>query len=498
MAGGPPGSNGDPDGRYNFNAGLLDGIQPYAYGQGRMGSDRNYQQIPHRIQEIIPLLYLPHADNNIQDLVPLSHAVDMGDIAFVLGTHRVQGVIFDRNLQLDSNISKSSLPSRNAFVNLPTVNYLLAGLQRLGDTKPFSLGQKQRDVTSWGRLAQDLDYNPMDKNKAKQIIMLLRTGFVPFGICAGSEDQGGQHETGFAPVQAAANHVTTMTVDGQNRDLVNFWRRNALDAGDEIIFRLEYLPTQNYTLNHYYKGIVHQMFPNQQLCWQLVPDVFRMTYNKTKYDGMPRNVCDYMPDYDYRLHGYWRIGQMFHSRARNDNPVQNYADDGVFLQGGLLHITFAPVWVQHEYPQNKASPDQETVQCPTNSIPLQCDKKRKGAFGFGLKTKALKTGQEDAGKIKFRFGAQNDPPHRFGQNISSDNKLEFGSNIPEPSNIHFGSDTTQKIKETENATDDSVAPPNNSDVPSASHLFNTSAVEAMAQAGKKLKVKVKKPTSSSL
>ena len=496
MAGGPPGSNGDPDGRYNFNAGLLDGIQPYAYGQGRMGSDRNYQQIPHRIQEIIPLLYLPHADSKIQDLVPLSHSVDMGDVAFILGTHRVQGVIFDRNLQLDSNISKSSLPSRNAFVNLPTVNYLLAGLQRLENTKPFSLGQKQRDVTSWGRLAQDLDYNPMDKDKAKQIITLLRTGFVPFGICAGSEDQGGQHETGFAPVQAAANHVTTMTVDGQNRDLVNLWRRNSLDAGDEIIFRLEYLPTQNYTLNHYYKGIVHQMFPDSKKCWQLVPDVFRMTYNKNNYDGVPRHICDYM-DYDYRLHGYWRIGQMFHSRARNDNPVHNYADDGVFLQGGLLHITFAPVWVQHEYLNTQVSPNQETVQCPTNSIPLACDKKRKGAFGFGLKTKTLKTGQEeDAGQIKLRFGAQNDPPYRFGQNSSSDNKLKFGSNIPEPSNIRFGSSTTQGSTET---VTESVAPPvSNSEgrIQTASEFFDTSAVAAMAQAGKKLKVKVKKPTSS--
>jgi hypothetical protein len=43
---GPEVINGDPDGRYNFNDSLLSGIVPYAYGQGRMGSDRNYQQIP--------------------------------------------------------------------------------------------------------------------------------------------------------------------------------------------------------------------------------------------------------------------------------------------------------------------------------------------------------------------------------------------------------------------------------------------------------------------
>ena len=42
---GPAGVDGDLDGKINFNNNLLSGIAPYAYGQGRMGSDRNYQQI---------------------------------------------------------------------------------------------------------------------------------------------------------------------------------------------------------------------------------------------------------------------------------------------------------------------------------------------------------------------------------------------------------------------------------------------------------------------
>ena len=52
IAGGPAGSNGVADGRYNFNSDLLSGITPYAYGESaRMGSDKNYQQIPHRLQK---------------------------------------------------------------------------------------------------------------------------------------------------------------------------------------------------------------------------------------------------------------------------------------------------------------------------------------------------------------------------------------------------------------------------------------------------------------
>jgi hypothetical protein len=57
---GPEGINGDPDGRYNFNESLLSGIVPYAGPKdGRMGSDRNYQQIPHRKQYPVPKIFLP-------------------------------------------------------------------------------------------------------------------------------------------------------------------------------------------------------------------------------------------------------------------------------------------------------------------------------------------------------------------------------------------------------------------------------------------------------
>lgn len=384
IANGPPGINADADGRYNFNSNLLEGITPYAYGQGRMGSDRSYQQVPHRIQQIIPMLHLPHADSKIQDLVALSHSVDQGDIAFVLGTHRVQGVLFDRALQLDSNIARSQLPARNAFINLPTCNYLLAGLQRLPKTQSIAFISQNRPMDAWSRLAQDLDFDPADGDVCNELMKLFRTAFVPYGICAGSENQGGQHETGLAPVQAAVNHVTTMTVDGQNRDLVNFWRRYDLNGGDQLILRFEYLPTRTYTLNHYYKGMVHQVFPTQEMCWQIVPDVYRVNYNRNLFDGIPRHECDDM-DYDYRLHGYWRIGQMFHHRAKNDSSVDRYSDDTVFLQGALLQVTFAPVWVQYDRPMKKiakaivSSSSRHAVASKQHA-----GAKRKHTFGLGV------------------------------------------------------------------------------------------------------------------
>jgi hypothetical protein len=56
-AGGPAGSNGSVDGVINGTSALLQNISPYALGKSaRTGSDRNYQQIPHRFQYIIPKL----------------------------------------------------------------------------------------------------------------------------------------------------------------------------------------------------------------------------------------------------------------------------------------------------------------------------------------------------------------------------------------------------------------------------------------------------------
>jgi len=134
---GPAGINGDPDGLYNFNGELLSGITPYAFGSGRMGSDRNYQQIPHRIQKIIPPVFLPYAEKLHNDsMMKVSHGVDQGDIAFAINSERVQSMLFDRVCMRDAKIFQMKIPNSTAFVNLATVNYILAGLQRLtaGDT----------------------------------------------------------------------------------------------------------------------------------------------------------------------------------------------------------------------------------------------------------------------------------------------------------------------------------------------------------------------------
>ena len=110
---------------------------------------------------------------------------------------------------------------------------------------------------------------------------VIRDTFKPIGICSTSEKQGGQHEVGMKPVQAAASFFVTLTVDGQNRDLVNLWRGVNVQGGDQLLLQLEYIYLANasrcqaYKLNHYYKGSVQrsvQMAAGMPGYFQLVPE----------------------------------------------------------------------------------------------------------------------------------------------------------------------------------------------------------------------------------
>jgi len=336
-AGGPAGSDGSVDGVINGTSALLENISPYAMGESaRTGSDRNYQQIPHRFQYIIPKLFLP-SFNNSDRRIPVSHAVDQGDIAFILyGTDRAW---FTSVEQFRGRVSPC------AFATIDVVNYILLCLQ----ASPNEI---------WEDVAKDLikhaDFKAALKKRRdkknldafdhvlifKALRMLVQQCFVPHGICAGSEHQGGQHEhDGGQPVQAAVNFVTTMTVDGKNVDLVNYWYETSVIAGDELIFRLEKqtVKTKVFHLTKYYKEPVPMSVDTSQNAngdygyWQLVPDILREPSGKARRVDKNKLWCD------HRIEGYWRIAQTFQTRAQN-NSVK------AFNQGLPLEVTFSPVW----------------------------------------------------------------------------------------------------------------------------------------------------------
>jgi len=342
-AGGPAGSDGSVDGVINGTSALLENISPYAFGKSaRTGSDRNYQQIPHRFQYIIPRLYIPHFDTERR--IHISHAVDQGDIAFLLYGGERAWLTTDKQF--------GARAPQCAFATIEVVNYILLCIQA-SQTRDWKLIRddliKHRDFTqAMERRTKQEEYKPFDNLKIfKAIRLLVQQVFVPHGICAGSEHQGGQHEhTGGQPVQAAVNFVTTMTVDGKNVDLVNYWYGLSMIAGDELIFRLEkqeIKESKEFHLSRYYKEPVSvSVNPYTRVTipvanidksyWQLVPDIMRKAPIQTDAAFDDKHWwCD------HRCEGYWRIAQTFQTRMQNNSS-------NAFTRGLPLEVTFAPVF----------------------------------------------------------------------------------------------------------------------------------------------------------
>ena len=331
-AGGPAGSDGSIDGVINGTGALLDNITPYAMGRSaRTGSDRNYQQIPHRYQYIIPKIWLPLFHG--EDHIPVSHAVDQGDIAFLLYA--------GSRAWWTSREQFAPRAPQCAFAGIDVVNYILACMQaspsmRWGNIREDLIKDKElfRAVHHFAKGAgKKTEFDDLYVFQA--VRMLVQQLFVPHGICAGSEKQGGQHEhDGPQAVIAPVNFVITMTVDGKNIDLVNYWFDKNMLAGDELIFRLKKEKVNRmFTLSSYYKQPQSQSIDTgEKECWQLVPDVLRQEPQTPKTE-----LCDADNAwFHHKCQGYWRIAQTFQTRARNNVHA--------FTRGTPLEVTFAPMW----------------------------------------------------------------------------------------------------------------------------------------------------------
>lgn len=334
VAGGPAGTDGTPDGVINGTNRLLSGITPYAYGESaRMGSDSNYQQVPHRVQYIVPPIHLPSWDSTTTHRV--CHVVDNGDLAFVLNTRGRQWFGASETV---TSIGPGTLP---IFGNLEVVNYILACMQ-VAPARAGNAGAASGGKRSWTKIREHLWKGMFDEEKLDDdddylhhmfglVMYSVENLFKPHGVCAGSEHQGGQHEESWAPVQAAVNYTTTMTVDGQNRDLVNYWHEQGVYAGDRLILRLvlrKGVKTQEYQLTSYYERPVSATVTTERAYWQLEPWVLQADADKVA------------ERYDYRVTGYWHIAQSF--QGRQGSGVKRGVPPGAPVQ-----VTFAPVFVRN-------------------------------------------------------------------------------------------------------------------------------------------------------
>lgn len=291
----------------------------------------------------------------------LSHAVDDSDVAFVMR--------LDRKSTVCSMMSSRSThyhkvgTNIDAFINLPTLNYLLAGLQ-------LCYSSSHNQPSKWFELLHDLDQYQYPTYGAQLTLwdlrFITRELIVPFGVARGSEKQGGQDETGLSPATWPVNFVTSLVLDGHESNVVNYWHHHDVSAGDDLVFRLKPMPIPRgrnaYTLNHYYKGYVQHNFESYFLMnlgdseashvWQLVPDVFSLDYRPENdlHHGeqevkMSRGF-EVPKNYVWQEHGFWHVGRsqvMFRKYA-----LKEYYNDDMANQLKVNHmdLTFEPAYVK--------------------------------------------------------------------------------------------------------------------------------------------------------
>ena len=309
-----PGSGGlpqplheSPDARINYGSSLLGDLTPYAYGEpGYLSSQNAYLNIPHKIQKIVPKVFLPEAKVGARDFFDLSHPIDDGDLAFVLRLDRSS--LFCTGLR-NGDMRRAGLGTAvDPFINLCTLNYILSGLQ-LGVTgstgdlwnELFYNLDKRRFGKGAGLGSRDYMEHPMGLD---DVIHVVRHCVRPFGIARGSEKQGGQDESTLAAATWPVSFVISLTIDGKESNVLNIWHYHDLHAGNDLVLRLKLMPLRPYTLNHYYKGVKRQTWdlpsiPGQphgtRYVWQLVPDLFHLDCPTAEEERAQEQICANLP-----------------------------------------------------------------------------------------------------------------------------------------------------------------------------------------------------------
>lgn len=353
------------DARINYNSTLLGDLNPYAYGEpGYQSSQVSYVNHPHRIYKLVPPVRLPEPQVNANLTFELSHGVDDSDIAFVMRLDRGSTVCSALGSRAMAHARNRTGTTLDGFINLATLNYILAGLQ---------LCYTPGTPSAWFNLLHDLDKLRFSDHSHvlgfDDVVHIVRNLIRPFGVVRGSEKQGGQDEVGLAPATWPVSFVCTMVIDGKERNIVNMWHYHDIHAGDDLVLRLKPMPIPRgrevYTLNHYYKGFARKSFEGffqDELqdrlpthVWQLVPDIFSLDIehendDRALDDGartaivMPDGL-EIPPDFVWQEWGYWHIGRtqvMFRKYAEREYYNNDMANQ---LKLNHMDMTFAPTWL---------------------------------------------------------------------------------------------------------------------------------------------------------
>ena len=197
--------------------------------------------------------------------------------------------------------------------------------------------------------------------------VLIRDHFRPLGVVIGSEKQGGQHQGSNTAVTWPVAFIVTISIDGRNENLCNYWRAMDISSGSELGFSIRLQMHSTYSLN-YSKQLVTKSFGVTAEVPQICPCKNHDFVKRDRTDG---HICSgRIP-----IMGYWQIcmPQMMHQKVTQTDSSNDAASYHV---GAVLQSTISITWVNFHWRHDKRLlTDKEYSEIvarftPTGSTPM--------------------------------------------------------------------------------------------------------------------------------
>jgi hypothetical protein len=188
--------------------------------------------------------------------------------------------------------------------------------------------------------SSDISYEDLQNINLKQCdteaAELFRDHFRPIGVVISAEKQGGQHEGSNNPVTWPVSYVVTISVDGKNENLCNYWRHLNISSGSMLGFTTTRSNHSMYVLNHN-KQLITKTFGATQITDRTYPQVIPAktdNFQGSKHLG----------------HWHFCMSQTMYQnhpghKTSKENPLATHGNDITsYHSGALLQTTISIVY----------------------------------------------------------------------------------------------------------------------------------------------------------
>ncbi|KAJ1466584.1 hypothetical protein T484DRAFT_1756514 [Baffinella frigidus] len=204
---------------------------------------------------------------------------------------------------------------------------------------------------------------------------LIRDHFRPLGVVIGSDKQGGQHELNNASVTFPVSYVVTISIDGKNENICNYWRHTHISSGSLLGFKVAMRHADAYTLNNH-KFLVRKTFGESTKLKipQIVPSVVNEVTKKHSDKVLFQRV------------GFWQfcMSQIMHQALLNEAPCTSVVP---FHAGAVLQVTISVAWMRSQ-PRKRDEPPQLADAEEAEIEPDENENSQFHGIPFGVRSNA--------------------------------------------------------------------------------------------------------------